>query len=190
MKLDATFGNIPDFFGDVSSLGAALLVDATSNLFRNATIDESERKPLSSLEYLVSRLSVFEATQPRDIVYALLAISKDTVPQNLDDSGPLGKPEKDAMALAPSKGFGVQPYNVNYSLRVIDVYKEFVEFAIRKADPTTALDILCRPWAPTVFESHDNAQFTKDPSGTLTRWKEEAGKPGKKEDREIPLPSW
>jgi len=187
MKLDETFGNIPDFFGDVSSLGAALLVDATSNLFRNAT--GGERKPLSSLEYLVSRLSVFEATQPRDIVYALLAISKDTVPQNLDESRK-SREEKNAMALAPSQGFSIQPYNVDYSLRVIDVYKEFVEFAIHKADPTTALDILCRPWAPTVLESHDNAEFTKDPSGTLTRWKEEAGKPGHLEDREMPLPSW
>ena len=185
MKLDQTFGNIPDFFGDVSSLGAALLVDATSNLFRNAMT--GERKPLSSLEFLVSRLSVFEATQPRDTIYALLAISKDTLPQSLsNDSRPDSQPAKNAMNLAPSKGFSVQPYNVDYTLPVIDVFQEFIRFSIQKAEPTSALDIICRPWAPTVLESHDRSDFLKEPSETLETWK--IGRT--KEDSEIPLPSW
>lgn len=138
MKLDQSFGNIPEFFGDVSSLGAALLVHATSNLFRNAKT--GQRKPLSSLEYLVSRLSVFEATQPRDTIYALLAISRDTTPKNLEaESDSLEQKEQNALALAPAKGFLKQDYNVDYTLPVIDVYQEFLEFSINKSDPTRAL---------------------------------------------------
>jgi hypothetical protein len=74
LKVDPTFGYIPDFVGDVSSLGASLLVYAMSNLFQNSM---TGRKPLSSLENLVSRLSVFQVTEPRDTIYALLAIAKE-----------------------------------------------------------------------------------------------------------------
>lgn len=40
--------------------------------------DWSLQRPLLSLEYLVSSLTVFEASQPRDAVYSLLAISRDS----------------------------------------------------------------------------------------------------------------
>jgi hypothetical protein len=39
-------------------------------------------------------------------------------------------------------------YNVDYALPISDVYVEFVRFAIKQSDPTRALDIICRPWAP------------------------------------------
>lgn len=42
--------------------------------------DWSPQRPLLSLEYLVSSLTVFEATQPRDAIYSLLAIARDTAP--------------------------------------------------------------------------------------------------------------
>ncbi|PMD58677.1 HET-domain-containing protein [Hyaloscypha bicolor E] len=206
MKLDRSFGNIPNFFGDVSSLGAALLVDATSNLFRNSM--SGERMPLSSLEFLVSRLSVFEATQPRDTIYALLAISKETTPKNLfkdSDTKELTKEEKFALKFAPKEGFANKAYNVDYRLPVIDVYQEFIEFSIRKADKKRALDILCRAWAPTVMKSHDDPDFLK-PARDKKHEKEKGKSHLKKEehkklearkgeeveekDREIPLPSW
>lgn len=79
MKLDQKYHHVPQFFGEVPYLGAALLVDATSNLFRKT--EKGRREPLSSLEYLVSKFGVFEATQPRDVIYALLALSKDTTVQ-------------------------------------------------------------------------------------------------------------
>lgn len=184
MKRDQLFDHIPDFFGDVSSLGAALLVDATSNLFRNSMT--GGRQALSTLEYLVSRLSVFEATQPRDTIYALLAISKDTTPQNVeqDPSAPVAsQAEKTAKALARKQAFASQPYNVDYKLPVIDVYKEFIEFSIRKSDKTRALDIICRPWAPNVMKSHDKPAFLIDPSGISTEHNDE-------DDEQVPLPSW
>jgi Heterokaryon incompatibility protein (HET) len=207
MKLDQSFGNIPNFFGDVSSLGAALLVDATSNLFRNSMT--GERMPLSSLEFLVSRLSVFEATQPRDTIYALLAISKETTPQNVPSgtgTEELTRGQKAALKLAPKGGFANKAYNVDYRLPVIDVYQEFVEFAIRKAEKKRALDILCRAWAPTVMKSHDDPSFLKparekDKEYEVEKWKKHyktehkkaetrKGEEEEEKDQEIPLPSW
>ncbi|KAE9373669.1 HET-domain-containing protein [Stipitochalara longipes BDJ] len=204
MKLDQSFGNIPNFFGDVPSLGAALLVDATSNLFRNSMT--GQRMPLSSLEYLVSRLSVFEAAQPRDTIYALLAISKETTPKNLDPKE-LKPEERAALQLAPKGGFGNTSYNVDYRLPVIDVYKEFIEFSISKSDKKRALDILCRPWAPTVMKSHDDPNFLKPAKEKESKREKQKGKKYQKwephkelesqdgggeeeKDREILLPSW
>jgi hypothetical protein len=206
MRLDHSFGNIPNFFGDVFSLGAALLVEATSNLFRNAMT--GERMPLSSLEYLVSRLSVFEATQPRDTIYALLAISRETTPKNLDKESDknLTKKEKFALALRPKGGFADKGYNVDYRLPVIDVYKEFIEFSIGKADKKRALDILCRAWAPTVMKSHDDPDFLKPAREKVNKYQkgnrkklqqseerekaEDQNDEEEQKDQEIPLPSW
>ena len=67
MKRNQAFDHIPNFFGHVPALGATLLVDAVSNLFRRTR--DGSRDHLMSLEHLVSSLSVFETTQPRDIIY-------------------------------------------------------------------------------------------------------------------------
>ena len=83
MKVDPTFGYTLDFVGDVSSLGASLLVYATSNLFQNSI---TGRKPLSSLENLVSRLSAIQVTEPRDTIYALLVIAKEISVVNIYNS--------------------------------------------------------------------------------------------------------
>lgn len=189
MKLDRSFGNIPEFFGDVSSLGAALLVDATSNLFRNDRKPNSrERKPLSSLEYLVSRLPAFEATEPRDTIYALLAISRDTLAKNIEfdlDLKRRSQEQHNAMKLAPSKGFVKQNYNVDYKLPVIDVYQEFIEFSIKQSNRTRALDIICRPWAPTVMKRHNEPGYLG-----AAHERSKTGKNEKEKDEEVPLPSW
>jgi hypothetical protein len=79
MKKDQAFNHIPDFFGYVPAFGATLLVEAASNLFRKSR--DGAKEHLLILEYLVSSLSVFEATEPRDTVYALLALAKDTTPR-------------------------------------------------------------------------------------------------------------
>jgi hypothetical protein len=155
MRQDKVSHYIPDFFGDVSSLGAALLVDATSNLFRNS-VNNDEREPLSTLEYLVSRLTVFDASQPRDTIYALLAIAEDTKPKTVEVKASSSRGLKHIENLAQKQKFISQPYNVDYNLPLIDVYREFVQFSIRKSVKTRALDIICRPWAPTVRKSRAN----------------------------------
>jgi hypothetical protein len=153
-KLDQPFDHIPDFIGDISSLGVAVLTDATANLFRNSA--NGVQEPLCSLEYLVSRFSMFDVIEPRDAIYSLVMISRDTTPSTLNE-----------------------PYNVDYRLPVIDVYREFIEFSIYKSDKVNALDILCRPWAPPVFRSHDGPSLSTLAYGA-----------GGEVHSEIPLPSW
>lgn len=177
MKLDISLGDIPSYFGDVSSLGAALLVDATTNLFRRSA--SGERQPLSSLEYLVSRMSAFEVTQPRDAIYALLAISRDgeTQPPNLSN---MEESELGSNILRYSE---TPPYSVDYKLPIIDFYQKFVQFCIDRADPRTALNVLVRPWAPIAMESDDDFESDNN-SDTLSTAKMN------NRDREIVLPSW
>ncbi|KAL9062622.1 MAG: hypothetical protein Q9157_008764 [Trypethelium eluteriae] len=141
MKRDVAYHHVPEFFGEVNALGASLLVNATSNLFRKSK--EGSRGMRPSLEYLVCSLSVFEATQPRDTIYALLAIARDTSPQAATEG------EEKVLSIAPAATQQLRAW----------VYKDFIVFSIRNAISYRALDILCRPWAPG----------TNDPSSTLPR---------------------
>lgn len=69
---------------DAHSLGANVLVDATSNLFRRSN-DGKIIQRLVSLEQLVSSiLLAFEASDPRDTVFAVLQIAKDTAIESSD----------------------------------------------------------------------------------------------------------
>lgn len=109
------------------------------------------QRPLLSLEYLVSSLSVFQATQPRDAVYSLLAISRDTAPfAELQTKSKEGSEEAIIMSTV-SSFLERKPFKVDYSRPYSDVCKDFISFCIKisgRSDPTRALDILCRPWAP------------------------------------------
>lgn len=152
-------------------------MDATSNQFRRSAL--GERQPISSLEYLVSRMSAFEVTQPRDAIYALLAISRDgeTQPPNLSN---MEASELGSNILRYSE---TPPYSVDYKLPIIDFYQKFVQFCIDRADPRAALNVLVRPWAPTAMESDD--EYESDNSSETQR----TAKINKR-DREIVLPSW
>ncbi|KAK0652352.1 hypothetical protein B0T16DRAFT_387631 [Cercophora newfieldiana] len=116
-----------------------------------STTTPSPPRPLLSLEYLVSSLSIFQATQPRDAVYSLLAISRDTSP--LAELSPLTHNEsEEAIIMATVSSFlERKPFRVDYSRPYSDVCKDFIAYCIERAkssDPARALDILCRPWAP------------------------------------------
>lgn len=66
-----------DYFGEVAAMGAARLVQAKGNLFRR---DDDKRiiEYKFTLGELVSKLSSFEAKEPHDMIYAILALGKDT----------------------------------------------------------------------------------------------------------------
>lgn len=117
----------------------------------------STRSPLLSLEFLVSKLSIFETTEPRDAIYAFLAIAKDTLPEALSRT-------KDKASEMTSEGrkqellamFGRRQqklFNVDYDKAYAEVCQDFMEFCIRAStlsgSRSHALDILCRPWAPS-----------------------------------------
>ena len=106
------------------------------------------RRSLLSLEYLVSTLSIFRATEPRDAIYALLPISRDATPV-----APLSTTQQSRFAEMFSSFLEQKPFMVDYSQPYADVCRDFVQFCIQRActstkGPTQALDILCRPWAP------------------------------------------
>jgi len=76
MKKDPDFYHVPGWFEYVSELGASLLVQATGMVFRDykkeSTADgnkgpqhnaPSSRRPLLTLEYLVSTLTIFGGSQ-------------------------------------------------------------------------------------------------------------------------------
>ncbi|KAK7749917.1 hypothetical protein SLS53_000499 [Cytospora paraplurivora] len=124
------------------------------------------QRPLLSLEYLVSSLTVFEATQPRDAIYSLLAIARDTAPlaelQTVSTEG-----SEEAIIMSTVSSFlERKPFKVDYSRPYSDVCKDFVSSCIEKSarsDPTRALDILCRPWAPGAKEEPTGNVIHKKP---------------------------
>lgn len=151
MKKDPKFYHIPGWFEYVSALGASLLVNATGTLFRKT---KDEDRALLSLEYLVSSMTVFQATVPHDTIYSLLAIAKDTSPKAITSiesqtSRVAAQDQLEAWAMSHQTA---KPYNVDYQQPLVDVCQEFIAFCIRQSDRTRALDIICRPWAP-IFES-------------------------------------
>lgn len=162
MKSNEEHGHVPDFFGYVPALSATHLVEVTNHLFRRRS--DERREPLLSLEYLVSTFTAFDATEPRDTIYALLAIAKDTSPQtNIIQRIDSSKSKIHKATPRTQRYFKwilqrvlnqftehslSKPYEVDYRLPISDIYVQFVDFSIKRSDPTRALDILCRPWAP------------------------------------------
>tara|TARA_R110002003_G_scaffold1926_2_gene23733 strand:- start:5380 stop:8391 length:3012 start_codon:yes stop_codon:yes gene_type:complete len=173
MQKDEKFRHVPGWFEHVSELGASLLVQATGKVFRAQrtpldgnddgneeykwrastirafqTIDPLDRRSLLSLEYLVTTMFIFQATECRDSIYSMLAIARDANPYaetslRTDDlSIPI-------MSLFDSF-LAEKPFAVDYARPYADVCRDFVEFCINRKtrlDPAQALDILCRPWA-------------------------------------------
>jgi hypothetical protein len=163
MKTRREYGHVPDYFGDLAALSAAHLVEITNRLFRLRS--NGHREPLLSLEYLVSTFITFNSSEARDTIYAILAIAKDTTPQTTEQidtvlvdpdrlsnkSETLVKMLRHFVTLYFESFTESQPYIVDYRRPISDVYVEFVKFCIersKQSDPTRALDILCRPWAP------------------------------------------
>ncbi|KAI4104795.1 MAG: hypothetical protein L6R37_003068 [Teloschistes peruensis] len=107
--------------GDVTALGASILVDVTRNSFRKRKWDTEDRylEPLSGLEALMSNLLSFGATDPRDTVYALLSIMKEN-----------------------NDGRSIK---ADYQKTAIEVYRDFTKFCVERS---TSVDIICRHWAP------------------------------------------
>jgi hypothetical protein len=136
-----------DPLGDVRALGANTLVNATNNLFRKSE-DGKIQQRLLPLEVLVSCLFLaFEASNPRDTIYAILSIAKDTS---------FATPDLTARSswqkfFPPSISPGIEVrgdirISPDYDKNIIDVYADFMDYCI---DSSKSLDILCRHWAPT-----------------------------------------
>jgi hypothetical protein len=109
----------------------------------------TQAQPLLTLEYLVSRLSIFDVTNPHDSVYALLGISKDTTPTAANKKLHVTDHTQAVLEMFTAK----KQYKVDYEASYIDICKEFIEFCVSQnvhRDPSRALDVICRPFAVDV----------------------------------------
>jgi hypothetical protein len=158
------------------ALGANTLVDATTNLFRRSDDGKRIQDRLVDLEVLVSSMFLaFEASEPRDTIYAVLSLAKDTMPRPKSIGRPpwmedanysAGKFFKavfcrvafiyqyfKSVPVAKEISPPPDPYSVylddriapDYEKSLTDVCADFMEYCIETSD---SLDILCRHWAP------------------------------------------
>lgn len=163
-----------DPFTDARVLGANTLVNATNNLFRKSEDGEIQQR-LLTLEVLVSCLLLaFEASDPRDTIYAVLSIAKDTSFANSDLTartswmiqkhqksnglfGIFGTAIRDYCSQAllrlflppPATGGAAPPPDPriapDYDKSLMDVCADFMDYCTEESH---SLDILCRHWAP------------------------------------------
>jgi hypothetical protein len=101
----------------VQAMGAIVLVTALTELLTKSDKGEILARRLP-LDYLVSNLVSFDMKDPRDTVFALLAIATSN-------------PEKE-LKPSPSKS-------------LLDVYTEFLKYCYQHSN---SLDMICRYWAP------------------------------------------
>ncbi|KAI6868575.1 hypothetical protein KC338_g3903 [Hortaea werneckii] len=79
-RSSATYQNHPDYLGDLSELGAIRLAQLSDEFFLKGE-DGSTQQRLFTLEGLMSSLTAFEASDPHDILYAILWLASDAVPK-------------------------------------------------------------------------------------------------------------
>ena len=103
---------------EVKAPGAQSLVETLSHLIRKSP-NGIER--LASIDTLVSTLSSYDVTVPRDAIFALIKLAKDSF-NSTDD---LIKIQSDKSTL--------------------ETYVDFIKFVIKRSK---SLDIICMPWAP------------------------------------------
>jgi hypothetical protein len=118
------------------ALGANTLVEATSNLFRRSDTGEILER-LLGLETLVSTFLPFEASDPRDTIYAVLSIASDT----------RARPAPAIDSTTAERVLATPTHNIipNYGKSLADLFTEFIESCVNNSK---SLDIICRNWAP------------------------------------------
>jgi hypothetical protein len=97
---------------------------------------------------------MYETSEPRDVIFSLLSISRDALRSDrtgvieTSDLPTFDRPATERVLHSLLQPRMRQPFSVDYSAPVLEVYKQFMSFSVPRANPARALDILCRPWAP------------------------------------------
>lgn len=123
---------------DLNPLGARILVEVLSNTFQRRA-DGTIYAPRKGLESLISSLSTFSTSDPRDTVYTLLNLAKETFKATNLIAGGLD-PEQHRQ----SQQLSNPPPVPDYTIDLLDVYTNFVKWCIQE---NNSLDIICRHWA-------------------------------------------
>ncbi|TVY71201.1 Heterokaryon incompatibility protein 6 OR allele [Lachnellula suecica] len=182
----------PDPLREIGKLGPNVLVDATSNLFRkDGNGDVIEHR--MTLESLVSTLTAYEASDPRDTIYAVLSLAKDSSRPDIHGgnttptpNGSAAAPVSDGDELhndnhSPSNPVLIEPdsfsdsnlalhgISPDYEKDLMEVCKDFVNSCITCSK---SLDIICRNWAPVVkkFTKLDKKDVSKKMTLEQKNW--------------------
>ncbi|KAF2094529.1 HET-domain-containing protein [Rhizodiscina lignyota] len=150
---DSVYNHLLESFDQVPELNATRLVDVVTNSVQKS--GDSLGNPLMSLEYLVSALPYSQASIPHDCIYALLSIARDVIPRTTQHrlgDFPISPRRPLRQASTGRSNLNPEVFYVDYGQPYSLTFKDFVEFAVRKAQPQNALNILCRPWAPSVSQ--------------------------------------
>jgi hypothetical protein len=101
---------------------------------------------------------MYETSEPRDVVYSPLPISKDAFRFNLPQDGEATDVRATVFDHLPivekvveswvDRHIVQQAFKVDYDAAVLGVYKQLISFSISKAERPRSLDIICHPWAP------------------------------------------
>ncbi|KAG7006525.1 hypothetical protein G7Y79_00014g037000 [Physcia stellaris] len=133
-----------DFVGDIEGYGAKHLINVTNNVFRRSVDlgrphrrEGDHRTRLLSHEALMAMLLRFEASDPRDTVYALFSIAK---PKASYYSGKTASQD-----LCP-----IDLLKPDYNKSIVEVFRDFVHYCV---ETSGSIDIICRHWAPTGMKS-------------------------------------
>lgn len=118
-------------FGDIKASAARKMVTITNEFIRGS---REHRDRLKTLEALVSELTMFEAGDPRDSVYAVMALAWDVE----EGAERRRRDWRHEAASRPS-------FQVDYRKDILQVFTDFVAFCVYGSD---SLDIICRKWAP------------------------------------------
>jgi hypothetical protein len=101
---------------------------------------------------LVSFLAAFQASRAHDTIYAILGLASDFRPAHPSGSSPRRHNTDPEPAIRRAETIQhttyittVSPFEVDYKLPVLAVFKNFLDCTIKKSK---SLDIICRPWAP------------------------------------------
>ncbi|KAK6440994.1 hypothetical protein LTR95_002777 [Oleoguttula sp. CCFEE 5521] len=117
----------------IELMKAKRLIDTVNNVFKTqSTTTGTEREPMQGLEYLVSTLSTYDTSNPRDTIHAFRNISKETYGSLT--SGYTHTWHTNNVPL-PS---------LDYKSSLLEVYAGFVKWIYAS---TRCIDIICRRWA-------------------------------------------
>ncbi|KAL8342072.1 hypothetical protein RB601_005182 [Gaeumannomyces tritici] len=152
---------------DISPLGAKILVDELANMFHR---DDRGRlyEPQRGLETLVCVLSTFETSDPRDTIFTLLNLARETCRAHV---GPRVAP--DPANPPPSLGMGMAvgnsnpPPSPNYTQDLFHIYAYFVRWVVRRSG---SLDIVCRQWALPEITNRPGVEGYPDRHCRLPTW--------------------
>jgi hypothetical protein len=111
---------------EISRLGANLLVETTSTLFRRGR--DGTYESTRGLESLVCSLPNFDTSDPRDTINAFINIAKElNTCKDITTSNQLH-----------------QPPEPDFTKDLFQIYRDFVQWVVKTSK---SLDILCRHWA-------------------------------------------